>query len=37
VSDTAGEAVGAYDLEIDIDIEPLGLYGVANRAALVLD
>jgi peroxiredoxin len=35
VSDTAGEVIRAYDLEIDI--EPLGLYGVANRAVLVLD
>jgi len=35
VSDTAGEVIDAYDLEIDI--EPLGLYGVANRATFVLD
>jgi len=30
VSDMAREAIGAYDLEIDID--ELGLHGVANRA-----
>ena len=35
VSDMAGEAIGAYDLEIDI--EDLGLYGIANRAVFVLD
>jgi peroxiredoxin len=35
VSDMAGNAIRAYDLEIDI--EPLGLYGVANRAVFVID
>jgi peroxiredoxin len=35
VSDMAGDAVRAYDLEIDI--ADLGLYGVANRAVFVLD
>jgi len=35
VSDMAGEAIRAYDLEIDI--EELGLYGIANRAVFVLD
>ncbi|MFB6111359.1 MAG: redoxin domain-containing protein [Halobacteriaceae archaeon] len=35
LSDMAGEAIRAYDLEIDI--EPLGLYGVANRAVFLLD
>ncbi|WP_226042951.1 redoxin domain-containing protein [Natrinema sp. DC36] len=35
VSDMAGDAIRAYDLEIDI--EPLGLYGVANRAVFVVD
>ncbi|MFC6837914.1 redoxin domain-containing protein [Halomarina ordinaria] len=35
VSDMAGDAIRAYDLEIDI--EPLGLYGVANRAVFVID
>lgn len=35
VSDMAGDAIGAYDLEIDL--EDLGLYGVANRAVFVLD
>ncbi|UPW00594.1 redoxin domain-containing protein [Halorussus gelatinilyticus] len=35
VSDTAGDAIGAYDLEIDI--EELGLHGIANRAVFVLD
>jgi peroxiredoxin len=35
VSDMAGEAIGAYGLEIDV--EELGLYGVANRAVFVLD
>ncbi len=35
VSDMAGEAIGAYD--VGIDVEDLGLYGVANRAAFVID
>jgi len=35
VSDMAGDAIRAYDLEIDI--EDLGLYGIANRAVFVLD
>jgi peroxiredoxin len=35
VSDTSGEAIREYDQEIDIP--DLGLYGVANRAAFVLD
>nr|WP_233340460.1 redoxin domain-containing protein [Haloprofundus sp. MHR1] len=35
VSDMAGDAIRAYDLEIDI--EPLGLYDVANRAVFVVD
>lgn len=35
VSDMAGEVVREYDLEIDI--EELGLYGIANRAVFVLD
>jgi len=35
VSDMAREAIGAYDLEIDI--EELGLHGIANRAVFVLD
>ena len=35
VSDMAGEAIRAYELEIDIP--PLGLHGVANRAVFVLD
>jgi peroxiredoxin len=35
VSDMAGEAIGAYDLEIDIP--DLGLYGIANRAVFVVD
>ena len=35
VSDMAGDAIRAYDLEIDIP--ELGLYGVANRAVVVLD
>ena len=35
VSDTAGDAIRAYDVEIDIP--ELGLYGVANRAVFVLD
>jgi len=35
VSDMGREAIGAYGLEIDID--DLGLHGVANRAVFVLD
>jgi peroxiredoxin len=35
VSDMSREAIQAYDLEIDID--ELGLYGIANRAVYVLD
>ena len=35
VSDTAGEAIRAYGLEMDIP--DLGLYGIANRAVFVLD
>jgi len=35
VSDTAGDAIRAYDLEIDLP--DLGLYGAANRAVYVLD
>jgi len=35
VSDTAGDAIRAYGLEIDI--ADLGLYGVANRAVFVID
>ncbi len=35
VSDMSGEAIRAYGLEIDI--EELGLYGIANRAVFVLD
>ncbi|MFB6084115.1 MAG: redoxin domain-containing protein [Halorientalis sp.] len=35
VSDMSGEAVSAYDLEIDI--ADLGLHGIANRAVFVLD
>ncbi|QOS13471.1 peroxiredoxin [Haloferax sp. Atlit-6N] len=35
VSDMAGDAIQAYD--IGIDIEPLGLYNVANRAVFVID
>ncbi|WP_247731092.1 redoxin domain-containing protein [Halovivax limisalsi] len=35
VSDTAGEAIRAYGLEIDI--ADLGLHGVANRAVFVLE
>ena len=35
VSDTAGDAIRAYDVEIDIP--DLGLYGAANRAVFVLD
>jgi len=35
VSDMSGEAIGEYGLEIDI--EALGLHGIANRAVYVLD
>jgi peroxiredoxin len=35
VSDMAGDAIRAYDLEIDIP--ELGLFGIANRAVFVLD
>jgi len=35
VSDMAGDVIRAYDLEIDI--EDLGLHGIANRAVFVLD
>jgi len=35
VSDMDGDAIRAYDLEMDID--DLGLYGIANRAVYVLD
>jgi len=35
VSDTARDAIRAYDIEIDI--EALGLHGVANRAVFVID
>jgi peroxiredoxin len=35
VSDMNGDAIRQYDLEIDI--EELGLYGIANRAVFVLD
>jgi len=35
VSDMAGDAIRAYDLEFDI--EDLGLHGVANRAVFVID
>ncbi len=35
VSDMNGEAIRAYDLEIDI--ADLGLHGIANRAVFVLD
>ncbi len=35
VSDMSREAIQAYDLEIDID--DLGLHGIANRAVYVLD
>ncbi|MDZ5809766.1 redoxin domain-containing protein [Halorubrum sp. AD140] len=35
VSDTAGDAIRAYDLEMDI--ADLGLYGVANRAVFAID
>jgi peroxiredoxin len=35
VSDTSGEAIRAYDLEMDI--ADLGLYDIANRAVFVID
>ena len=35
VSDMPGDAIGAYDLEMDLP--DLGLYGVANRAVYVVD
>ena len=35
VSDMGGDAIGAYDLSIDIP--DLGLHGVANRAVYVVD
>jgi peroxiredoxin len=35
VSDMGGDAIRAYDLEIDIP--DLGLHGIANRAVFVLD
>ncbi|WP_338740483.1 redoxin domain-containing protein [Haloplanus salilacus] len=35
VSDMGGEAIGAYDVEIDIP--DLGLHGIANRAVFVVD
>ena len=35
VSDMAGDAISAYDLEMEI--EDLGLHGIANRAVFVLD
>jgi peroxiredoxin len=35
ISDMAREAIGAYDVEIDI--APLGLHGVANRSVFVID
>ncbi|GAB3685053.1 peroxiredoxin [Salinarchaeum chitinilyticum] len=35
VSDMAREAIGAYDVEIDIG--DLGLHGVANRSVFVVD
>lgn len=35
VSDMNGDAIGAYDLSIDLP--ELGLYGAANRAVFVLD
>ena len=35
VSDMAGDAIRAYDLEIDI--ADLGLHGIANRAVFVID
>jgi len=35
ISDTAGDVIRAYDLEMDIP--DLGLFGIANRAVFVLD
>ena len=35
LSDMAGDAIRAYDLEIDI--ADLGLHGIANRAVFVID
>ncbi|PSP31166.1 peroxiredoxin [Halobacteriales archaeon QH_10_67_22] len=35
VSDMDGDAIGAYDLEMDI--ADLGLHGIANRAVFVVD
>lgn len=35
VSDMAGDVIRDYDIEIDI--EELGLYGIANRAVFILD
>jgi peroxiredoxin len=35
ISDMAGDAIRAYDLEMDIG--DLGLHGIANRAVFVLD
>jgi Peroxiredoxin len=35
VSDMSGQAIRDYDLEIDI--EDLGLHGIANRAVFVID
>jgi len=35
VSDMAGDAIAAYDLEMDIP--DLGLHGIANRAVFVVD
>ena len=35
VSDMGGDAIDAYDL--GVDIEALGLHGIANRAVFVLD
>ena len=35
VSDMGGAAIDAYDIEIDI--EELGLHGIANRAVFVID
>ena len=35
VSDMGGEAISAYDLELDLP--DLGLHGIANRAVFVVD
>lgn len=35
VSEMSGDAIRAYDLEIDI--AELGLHGIANRAVFVID